>query len=162
MSDLGGVSTSSGAENRPNVVPMIDVMLVLLIIFMIVTPIISAGMQATMPHAKAVETSAEEDGDVVLGIDTRGRYYLDPGTGETGVVCRLGDNACNQDQLLEQYLTRIYTARTIDKILYMRAHNELPYGTIQDAVEICRVAGVRVLANIADEADEAQSSRRGG
>jgi biopolymer transport protein TolR len=162
MSDLGGVSTSSGAENRPNVVPMIDVMLVLLIIFMIVTPIISAGMQATMPHAKAVETSAEEDGDVVLGIDTRGRYYLDPGTGETGVICRSGDAACNQDQLLEEYLTRIYTARTLDKILYMRAHNELPYGTIQDAVEICRSSGVRVLANIADEADEAQSSRRGG
>ena len=162
MSDLGGVSTSSGAENRPNVVPMIDVMLVLLIIFMIVTPIISAGMQATMPHAKAVETSAEEDGDVVLGIDTRGRYYLDPGTGETGVICRSGDAACNQEQLLEEYLTRIYTARTIDKILYMRAHNELPYGTIQDAVEICRSSGVRVLANIADEADETQSSRRGG
>lgn len=162
MSDLGGVSTSSGAENRPNVVPMIDVMLVLLIIFMIVTPIISAGMQATMPHAKAVETSAEEDGDIVLGIDTRGRYYLDPGTGETGVICRSGDAACNQEQLLEEYLTRIYTARTLDKILYMRAHNELPYGTIQDAVEICRSSGVRVLANIADEADETQSSRRGG
>ena len=162
MSDLGGVSTSSGAENRPNVVPMIDVMLVLLIIFMIVTPIISAGMQATMPHAKAVETSAEEDGDIVLGIDTRGRYYLDPGTGETGVICRSGDAACNQEQLLEEYLTRIYTARTLDKILYMRAHNELPYGTIQDAVEICRSSGVRVLANIADEADETQSSRREG
>ncbi len=162
MSELGGVSTSSGAENRPNVVPMIDVMLVLLIIFMIVTPIISAGMQATMPHAKAVETSAEEDGDVVLGIDTRGRYYLDPGTGETGVICRSGDAACDQEVLLEEYLTRIYTARTLDKILYMRAHNELPYGTIQDAVEICRSSGVRVLANIADEADETQSSRRGG
>ena len=159
---LGGIDTTSKAENRPNVVPMIDVMLVLLIIFMIVTPIISAGMQATMPHAKEVETRAEEDGDVVLGIDTRGRYYLDPGTGETGVICRAGDAACDQEALLEEYLTRIYTARTIDKILYMRAHNELPYGTIQDAVEICRVSGVRVLANIADEADEAQSSRRGG
>jgi biopolymer transport protein ExbD len=141
---------------------MIDVMLVLLIIFMIVTPIISAGMQATMPHAKSVETSAEEDGDVVLGIDSRGRYYLDPGTGNTGVICRAGDTACDQEQMLEEYLTRIYTARTLDKILYMRAHNELPYGTIQDAVEICRVSGVRVLANIADEADEIQSSRRGG
>ena len=159
---LGGVDTKSNAENRPNVVPMIDVMLVLLIIFMIVTPIISAGMQATMPHAKEVETRAEEDGDVVLGIDTRGRYYLDPGTGETGVICRAGDAACDQEALLEEYLTRIYTARTIDKILYMRAHNELPYGVIQDAVEICRVSGVRVLANIADEADDTQSSRREG
>jgi biopolymer transport protein ExbD len=143
---------------------MIDVMLVLLIIFMIVTPIISAGMQATMPHAKEVESRAEEDGDVVLGIDTRGRYFLDPGTGETGVICRFGDEACDQDQVLQEFLTRIYTARTIDKILYMRAHNELPYGVIQDAVEICRVAGVRVLANIAEEQQEAAGlgSRRRG
>ncbi len=161
--DLGGVSTTSGAENRPNVVPMIDVMLVLLIIFMIVTPIISAGMQATMPYAKSVDTRAEEDGDVVLGIDTRGRFYLDPGSGETGVICRFGDDACNQDARLEEILTQIYTRRTIDKILYMRAHNELPYGTIQDAVEICRVAGVRVLANIAEElAEPTGGSRRGG
>ena len=158
----GDVGSQGKVKNEPNVVPMIDIMLVLLIIFMIVTPIISAGMQATMPHAKAVETRAEEDGDVVLGIDTRGRYYLDPGTGETGVICRSGDAACDQETLLQEYLTRIYTARTLDKILYMRAHNELPYGTIQDAVEICRSSGVRVLANIADEADETQSSRRGG
>jgi hypothetical protein len=117
-----------------------------------------------MPYAKEVENRAEEDGDVVLGIDTRGRYYLDPGTGETGVICRFGDDACDQEAVLQDYLTRIYTARTIDKILYMRAHNELPYGTIQDAVEICRVAGVRVLANIAEEQSEgaALGSRRGG
>ena len=153
MPEIGGISTKSNAENRPNVVPMIDVMLVLLIIFMIVTPIISAGMQATMPHAKSVETSAEEDGDIVLGIDTRGRYYLDPGTGNTGVICRFGDEACDQDQVLEGFLTRIYTARTVDKILYLRAHADLPYGTIQDAVEICRIAGVRVLANIAEESE---------
>jgi biopolymer transport protein ExbD len=162
--EVGGVSTKSNAENRPNVVPMIDVMLVLLIIFMIVTPIISSGMQATIPHAKEVDPRAEEDGDIVLGIDTRGRYYLDPGTGETGVVCRSGDAACDQDARLQELLTSIYTARTVDKILYMRAHNELPYGVIQDAVEVCRVAGVRVLANIAEERADGGSimgARRG-
>ena len=162
---VGGVSTKSKAENRPNVVPMIDVMLVLLIIFMIVTPIISSGMQATMPHAKEVETRAEEDGDIVLGIDTQGRFFLDPGTGNVGVVCRTGDASCNQEQRLTELLTSIYTARTIDKILFMRAHNDLPYGVIQDAVEICRVAGVRVLANIAEERTQGTimgGARQGG
>jgi hypothetical protein len=38
--------------------------------------------------------------------------------------------------------------------MFMRAHNDLPYGVIQDAVEICRVAGVRVIANIAEERSE--------
>jgi len=162
--EVGGVSTKSNAENRPNVVPMIDVMLVLLIIFMIVTPIISSGMQATIPYAKEIENRAEEDGDIVLGIDTQGRYFLDPGSGETGIVCSSRDATCNQEARLQELLTSIYTARTKDKILYMRAHNELPYGTIQDAVEICRVAGVRVLANIAEELAEGSSlgGRRGG
>ncbi len=157
-SDL--VDTKGKAENRPNVVPMIDIMLVLLIIFMIVTPIISSGMQATMPHAKEVETASEEDGDIVLGIDTRGRFYLDPGTGETGVICRMGDESCDQNATLETYLTNLYTARTKDKILYLRADRGLSYGTIQDAVEICRVSGVRVLATIAEEQQAPRGSRR--
>ena len=136
------VSAKTKAENRPNVVPMIDIMLVLLIIFMIVTPIISAGFQATMPYAKEIENRPEEDGDIILGIDTRGQYFLDPGTKEIGIV---------PEGALEGMLRAIYDARTKDKILYLRAHNDLDYGQIQDAVEIARKAGIRVLATIAEE-----------
>ena len=136
------VSAKTAAKNEPNVVPMIDIMLVLLIIFMIVTPIISAGFQATMPYAEEIENRPEEDGDIILGIDTRGQYFLDPGTKEIGVV---------PEGALEGMLRAIYDARTKDKILYLRAHNDLEYGQIQDAVEICRKAGVRVLATIAEE-----------
>jgi biopolymer transport protein ExbD len=145
------VDIKTAVKNEPNVVPMIDIMLVLLIIFMIVTPIISSGMQATMPYAKEIENRPEEDGDVVLGIDMRGAFFLDGGTGEIRRVCRPGDAACNQDGLLEQYLRAVYDARTKDKILYLRAHNDLDYGVIQDAVEIARSAGVRVLATISEE-----------
>jgi biopolymer transport protein TolR len=136
------VTAKTNAKNEPNVVPMIDIMLVLLIIFMIVTPIISAGFQATMPYAKEIENRPEEDGDIILGIDTRGQYFLDPGTKQIGRV---------PEGQLETMLRAIYDARTKDKILYLRAHNDLEYGTIQDAVEICRKAGVRVLATIAEE-----------
>jgi biopolymer transport protein ExbD len=151
------VSAKTKAENRPNVVPMIDIMLVLLIIFMIVTPIISAGFQATMPYAKEIENRPEEDGDIILGIDTRGQYFLDPGTKEIGIV---------PEGALEGMLRAIYDARTKDKILYLRAHNDLEYGQIQDAVEICRQAGVRVLATIAEERrvmpGQARAAREGG
>jgi biopolymer transport protein TolR len=145
------VTAKTAAKNEPNVVPMIDIMLVLLIIFMIVTPIISSGMQATMPYAKEIQDRPEEDGDVVLGIDTRGAYFLDAGTGEIRRVCGSGDASCDQEALLEQYLRAVYDARTKDKILYLRAHSELDYGVIQDAVEIARKAGVRVLATISEE-----------
>ena len=151
------VSAHTGVKTEPNVVPMIDVMLVLLIIFMIVTPIISAGFQATMPYAKEIENRPEEDGDIILGIDTRGQYYLDPGTKQIGVV---------PAGALESMLRAIFDARTKDKILYLRAHNDLEYGDIQDAVEICRKAGVRVLATIAEEQrvmpGQARAVREGG
>jgi len=151
------VSAKTQVKNEPNVVPMIDIMLVLLIIFMIVTPIISAGFQATMPYAKEIENRPEEDGDIILGIDTRGQYFLDPGTKQIGVV---------PEGQLETMLRAIYDARTKDKILYLRAHNDLDYGTIQDAVEICRKAGVRVLATIAEERrvlpGQARASTEGG
>ena len=63
-------------------------------------------------------------------------------------------------------LRAIFDARTKDKILYLRAHNDLEYGDIQDAVEICRKAGVRVLATIAEEQrvmpGQARAGREGG
>jgi len=144
-----------GVKSEPNVVPMIDIMLVLLIIFMIVTPVISTGFQATMPMAKNVEPRPEDPGDVVLGMDNDGNYYLDPGTGEIGAV-RPGE--------LEQVLRQIYEGRTTDKILYFRADRDLPFGEVQKAVEISRAAGVRVLAAVMDQArdEDAGVLGRGG
>ena len=160
------VKFKTSVKNEPNVVPMIDIMLVLLIIFMIVTPIISSGMQATMPWAKEIESRPEEEGDVILGIDMRGQYYLDPGTKQIGVVCREGDASCNQDARLEELLRSIYDVRTKDKIIYLRAHSDLDYGRIQDAVEVCRSSGVRVMAVIAEERrvlpGQARSAMEGG
>jgi biopolymer transport protein ExbD len=49
------VGGGGSLKAEPNVVPMIDIMLVLLIIFMIVTPVITAGFQAQIPMAKHVE-----------------------------------------------------------------------------------------------------------
>jgi biopolymer transport protein ExbD len=123
---------------------MIDIMLVLLIIFMIVTPVITAGFQAKMPQGKNLESAAEESGDVVLGVDRDGKFYLDPGTGSISPV----DGA-----LLENTLTQIYGSRT-DKVIYFRADAGLEYGTIEDVLLIARRAGVRVLAAVTEEKRE--------
>jgi len=139
---MAEVSAKTKAKNDINVVPMIDIMLVLLIIFMIVTPIISAGMQATMPWGKNLEDRPEEDGDIVLGIDRNGAYFLDLGTGTIGTV---------PEGTLEQQLRAIYDNRTKDKIMFLKAHNDLEYSHIQDAIETARRAGVRVLAAITEE-----------
>ena len=123
------VGGDAGIKSEPNVVPMIDIMLVLLIIFMIVTPVISAGFQAKMPMGKNIEARPEESGDVVLGIDRSGQFYLDPGTGETGIV---------PEGQLESMLTQIYGARTTDKILYFKADQNLEFSKIQEGIEIGR------------------------
>ena len=70
---------SAGAGCRQggiNVTPMIDVMLVLLIIFMIVTPLIAAGFKATLPKGKNLDPRPEGENEVVLGIDAGGQYFL--------------------------------------------------------------------------------------
>jgi biopolymer transport protein ExbD len=145
--DVGG---GGSVKSEPNVIPMIDIMLVLLIIFMIVTPVITAGFQAKMPQGKNIETAAEETGDVVLGVDRDGKYYLDPGSGTISPVT---------SERLEGALTQIYTART-EKIMYFRADAGLEYGKIEDALQIARRAGVRVLMAVTEEKREPR--RRGG
>src|SRR5215216_6297155 len=74
------MSSSSGSgsvASTPNVTPMIDVMLVLLIIFMVVTPALLAGFQADPPQAQNIKDHPEDDQtDQVLGIDKDGYYYL--------------------------------------------------------------------------------------
>jgi biopolymer transport protein TolR len=133
------ISTGSGrgkVNADINVTPMIDVMLVLLIIFMIVTPLIAAGFQATLPKGKNLDPSPEEETDVILGIDRNGKYFLDTKPIDGAV--------------LEDYLRSVYAARTEDKILYFKADINLKYGQVQDAVELARRAGVRVLAAITE------------
>jgi biopolymer transport protein TolR len=119
-----------------NVTPMIDVMLVLLIIFMIVTPLIAAGFKATLPKGKNLDPRPEGDNEIVLGIDQAGRYFLNGRPLPNGT--------------LEDQLRSLYAARTEDKILYFKADNQLKYGKIQEAVETARRAGVRVMAAITE------------
>ena len=71
-----GRTGQTAVKSEPNVVPMIDIMLVLLIIFMIVTPLIAAGFKATLPKGKNLDPRPEGDNEVVLGIDAAGRYFL--------------------------------------------------------------------------------------
>ena len=132
---VGGAGQTA-VRSSPNVVPMIDIMLVLLIIFMIVTPLIAAGFKATLPKGKNLDPRPEGDNEVVLGIDEFGRYFLNGRPLPEGT---LGDQ-----------LRGIVAARTEDKILYFKADNKLKYSKIQEAVETARHSGVRVMAAITE------------
>jgi biopolymer transport protein TolR len=148
------IDAGEGPKSEPNVVPMIDIMLVLLIIFMIVTPVITAGFQLTMPQGKNLSARPENSGDVILGVDKQGHYYLDPGTGQIGPVCAPGAMAagsCVEHDRLAELLNGIYANRTTDKILYFKADQNLPYSKIEGAIQLAQKAGVRVLAAVTEE-----------
>jgi biopolymer transport protein ExbD len=156
------VGDEGNIKSEPNVVPMIDIMLVLLIIFMIVTPVITAGFTAQMPQGKNLEKREEEEGDVTLGIDNEGNFYLDPGSGKIGPVHQ--STIPNEAKLaaLEEALRRVYDARTRDKILYFKADKNLPYAKVEAALEVVRKSGVRVLAAVTEQHREPMFGAHGG
>jgi biopolymer transport protein TolR len=134
-------SSSGGGgsvESRPNVIPMIDIMLVLLIIFMVVAPALMAGFNATPPEGVNLKDHPEdEQTDQVLGIDREGQYYLNK---------RPIKNA-----ELPQLLKKIFDARQEDKILYLKADKTLDYSKVLDAIDIASNNGVRVVGMISDQ-----------
>ena len=138
------VGTGGGVKAEPNVVPMIDIMLVLLIIFMIVTPTLAAGFQAVPPEGVNLRSHPEEDDDQVLGIDRMGQYYL--------------NKKPIKNETLGQQLKAIYEARTTDKILYVKAHRELEFEKVLDAIDVASKNGVRVVGAISDQRPGTEST----
>src|SRR6266568_7765271 len=154
---MGAASAKGAVAANINVTPMIDVMLVLLIIFMIVTPAITAGFQATIPRAKNPDSKEEGEGEIRLGIDKDGKFYLDITDPRTGKYT--GPRFISDEDLPAQ-LTTLYANRTVDKILYLRADEGIEYGRVQQALEIARKAGVRVVGAIAEQERAAKPERR--
>ena len=138
---MGG---SASVKAEPNVTPMIDVMLVLLIIFMLVVPAISAGFQAIPPQGVNLKPHPEEERDQVLGIDANGQYFL--------------NKAPIPNPELGQRLKTIYENRTEDKLLYVKAHKDLEYSKILDALDIAAHNGVAVSGMITDQQPGTKSS----
>ncbi|HUL03734.1 MAG TPA: biopolymer transporter ExbD [Gemmatimonadales bacterium] len=138
---LSAANAKSAVKADINVTPLIDVMLVLLIIFMIVTPIITAGFQATLPRSVNPETRPEGPDEIRLGLDRDGRFFLDVGQGPQLVA----------DADLPGRLAGLYAIRTKDKILFLKADQDLTFARVQQAIEIARAAGVRVVGAITEQ-----------
>jgi len=139
------ISISNGNESvqaSPNVVPLCDVLLVLLIIFMVVTPLISRGVELKLPAA--VNTaSMGENLDVVLYVRKDGTLVLnnDKVTLET-----------LQSKLEEAYLE--IQEKSQDKKLYLKADGDVEYGKLIYVYEKIREAGIESIALITDRKTE--------
>jgi biopolymer transport protein TolR len=131
-------STGGGVKAEPNVTPMIDVMLVLLIIFMVVTPALLAGFNAQPPQGQNLKDHPEdEETDQVLGIDKDGNYYL--------------NKKPISKTAIEGEIKRIYDTRQVDKVMYLKADKDLEYAKVVDATDMAAKNGVRVVGLISDQ-----------
>lgn len=122
-----------------NMTPMVDVMLVLLIIFMVVTPVLMAGFKAELPRGEHLKERPDDDSRTTLGIDAEGNYYL------------------NKQPIAKADARRLLTAEferhPDDRVLFVKADRSLQYSVIREAMETARAAGVRVVAAVTEQVE---------
>ena len=117
-----------------NVTPMADVMIVLLIIFMVTTPLISGGRVRAPPFAGSAAPIGEGPLTVSIGTDA---------------VPYLGDIPVPGPRDLEEHLRGALAGTGGDPVVYVKAEGGLPYGVITRVLDQCREAGARRIALIA-------------
>ena len=127
-----------------NVTPMVDVMLVLLIIFMVITPMLNNKVNVDLPVATAavVMENANKEDAVTVAVTRDGRAYLG------------GDQVPNLDDLGPKIAAKLENKP--DKQVFLRADVRANYGKVMDAVDQIRTAGVSNLGLLTEkrEADD--------
>jgi biopolymer transport protein ExbD len=131
---------SPEVNSEINMTPFVDIMLVLLIIFMVITPALLQGFQATLPVGDNLLQRPEEESRVVVGIDVEGAWYF--------------NKRPIKKELMLPALQRAFAERPEDKVLYMKAHSELPYYDVLTMMDLGRDAGARVLAAVSESTPE--------
>ncbi len=127
------VGKNKGFVSEINVTPFVDVMLVLLIIFMVTAPMMTEGLDLSLPETQAVKVLPTDSDHLVLTITKDGRMYLEsqPITLES----------------LDSVLRQTVTAQ--NKQLFLQADSGLPYGLVIDIMGRATAAGVNRLSVIA-------------
>ena len=131
------------ARTEINVTPMIDVMLVLLIIFMIVI-----NSAVGLPRSDHSDARPQQPNEITLTIDRSGVYFLSV-TGKA-LLSESAPRVIAANALHHQ-LEALFTHRTEDRILYLKADSRIAFGPVQEAIEIARKSGVRVVAAVIEQ-----------
>lgn len=138
---------ASSRKHRPmseiNVVPYIDVMLVLLIIFMITAPIVQQGVEIDLPQAAAKSISPDQQEPVVVSVDRKGDFYLD-----------IGDQP-DKPISAELMVNRVAAVRQLkpDVPVLVRGDRDVGYGRVVDAMVLLQKAGVEKVGLMTDQPD---------
>ena len=133
----GGGSSVSGVNSDINVTPMADVMLVLLIIFMITTPLMQSGAAINMARAKNAQEAPEAEAeDATTVAITRDKLIY------------INKQLTSSDDLLEKVIEA--AAKAPDKPLFVKSDVAAPYGMVVEVVDTCRAAGIERIGLLVD------------
>ena len=130
---------SKEAKSEPNVVPLCDILLVLLIIFMVVTPMIQKGANVRLPEARYVSDQKEPGQLVTIHIKRDGTVYLND-----GVV----DDISKLPTLIEDTMEE---KQITDRKVQLRADIELAYGKVIDVMSAIKSANIEIIALITEK-----------
>jgi biopolymer transport protein ExbD/biopolymer transport protein TolR len=138
---MSGGTVRGQVTSDINVTPMADVMLVLLIIFMVVTPMLQKGAPVEMAKTKnpIPMTEADKEDSVLIAVARDGKYYL------------------NQDRVNIDDLTSKVTdliSERLDKTIFVKGDFRAKYGDIVKVVDNLRVAGVDKIGLLTEKLDE--------
>jgi biopolymer transport protein ExbD/biopolymer transport protein TolR len=127
-----------GSVSDINVTPLVDVMLVLLIIFMVITPMLQKGVSVDMARVnnpRPMQAADKEDA-TVLAITRDGKVYL-------------GSDSIEPDKITAKVKDRI--ADKLDKTVYVKADARAKYGDVVSVVDAVRAAGVDSLGLLTEK-----------
>ena len=129
---------SQGAVSDINVTPLVDVMLVLLIIFMVITPMLQKGVSvdlARVNNPRPMQAADKEDA-TVLAITRDGKMFL-------------GSDSITIDKITAKVKDRV--ADKLDKTVYIKSDARAKYGDVVAVVDAVRAAGVDAIGLLADK-----------
>ena len=126
-----------------NVVPYIDVMLVLLIIFMITAPLIQQGVEIDLPQANANPLPPDQREPVVLTVSKTGDYYLNVGENISKPI---------DEDVLVHRVAAVVKSQPETPVL-VRGDKDVNYGSITDAMVLLQTAGVEKVGLMTDQPD---------
>ena len=122
-----------------NVVPYIDVMLVLLVIFMVAAPLMTQGIKVDLPEAMSGPLEVDDEPMLIVSIKANGSYYMNVGEEEASVPLKQ----------VQTSAAKIMSAQPGIKVL-VEADKSLPYGVIVDLMNTLQLAGASSVGLITE------------
>ncbi len=135
--EVGG---SKASKSEPNVVPLCDILLVLLIIFMVITPVAQKGIDIQLPEQSG-GPGAERAGGIVLTL-------------EKNLAVKINQEPIDTD-MLEARLKDLYMRRT-DKTIFIRADRSVVYKDVLKLIDIAKGSGIEVLGVVTQTYESGQ------